>query len=156
MLHNYGFGVDGVAQYALYLLNRLYDPESAIEDLECLAAYVITETASPDGKVGGPVQMATVTARDSQVLGIGIVEDILLTNRDRSQALKNSFLKKDSGLGSARTRMVKPTSALETPSETGDSASPLIPPFDGRVATPDALSSFMEDAIGEVSTGTSW
>ena len=59
MLHNYGFGVDGVAQYALYLLNRLYDQQSVIEDLQYLAAYVITETASQDGKVGGPVQMAT-------------------------------------------------------------------------------------------------
>src|SRR6202035_3033432 len=40
MLHNYGFGIDGVAQYALYLLNRLYDPESVIGDLQYLAAYV--------------------------------------------------------------------------------------------------------------------
>ena len=52
MLHNYGFGIDGVAQYALYLVNRIYDPDAVIEDLKHLAAYLITETASQDGKVG--------------------------------------------------------------------------------------------------------
>ncbi len=60
MLHDYGFALQGVAQYALYLLNRLYEQERPVKQLEQLAAYVITETASQDGKVGGPVQMVTV------------------------------------------------------------------------------------------------
>ena len=55
MLHNYGFGLVGVAQYALYLLNRLYENGSGVEHLKALAAYVISETASQDGKVGGKV-----------------------------------------------------------------------------------------------------
>jgi 20S proteasome alpha/beta subunit len=75
MLHNYGFGIEGVAQYALYLLNRLYDPASVTKDLQCLAAYVITETASQDGKVGGAVQMAIITARDSRVLSRCAIEE---------------------------------------------------------------------------------
>jgi len=94
MLHNYGFGVDGVAQYALYLLNRLYDPASVMRDLECLAAYIIAETASQDGKVGGAIQMATITTRHSQDLTVEAVREIVLGNEKRTLALKNSFLKK--------------------------------------------------------------
>jgi 20S proteasome alpha/beta subunit len=60
MLHDYGFALQGVAQYALYLLNRLYEPERPARQLEQLAAFVIIETASQDGKVGGPVQMVTI------------------------------------------------------------------------------------------------
>jgi 20S proteasome alpha/beta subunit len=156
MLHNYGFGLDGVAQYALYLLNRLYDPNSVMEDLECLAAYVITETASQDGKVGGPVQMATVTARDSHILNTDAVEDILLINRERSQALRKSFLKKEYGLSSARPRKVKPAPDLIAPSETADLTLPVVVPIEGRGTTPDALSSLAEEANGEVSTGVAW
>ena len=44
MLHDYGFAVAGVAQYALYLLNRLYQPDRSIDDLVALAVYAITET----------------------------------------------------------------------------------------------------------------
>jgi len=94
MLHNYGFGVDGVAQYALYLLNRLYNPASVMGDLECLAAYLIAETASQDGKVGGAIQMATITTHHSQMLTVSAIQEIGLANEKRRLALKNSFLKK--------------------------------------------------------------
>lgn len=60
LLHNYGFALGGVAQYALYLLNRIYRPEIKLERAIALAHYVVTETASQDGKVGGPVRMATI------------------------------------------------------------------------------------------------
>jgi hypothetical protein len=53
MLHNYGFAVAGVAQYALYLLNRLYKTDSPVEQLKALAAYTITETASQGRKGRG-------------------------------------------------------------------------------------------------------
>src|SRR5947209_786656 len=33
MLHEYGFALGGVAQYALYLLNRLYEPDRSLKDL---------------------------------------------------------------------------------------------------------------------------
>ncbi|HTR97398.1 MAG TPA: hypothetical protein VMH61_05805 [Candidatus Acidoferrales bacterium] len=36
MLHNYGFALAGIAQYALYLLNRLYQPDSSVEQLTAL------------------------------------------------------------------------------------------------------------------------
>jgi len=92
MLHNYGFALAGVASYALYLLNRLYERNSTIDQLRALAVYVITETASQDGKVGGPVQMATITkAEGCRELSEADVERVLAENTDRSQALKQSF-----------------------------------------------------------------
>lgn len=60
LLHNYGFALGGIGQYALYLMNRIYRPEIQLDRAIALAHYVITETASQDGKVGGPVRMATI------------------------------------------------------------------------------------------------
>lgn len=92
MLHNYGFALAGVAQYALYLLNKLYQRDSTVGQLKALAAYVITETASQDGKVGGRVRMATITPQDGCTeLTSDDVEQILEHNLRRSKALKDSF-----------------------------------------------------------------
>lgn len=92
MLSNHGFGLQGVPQYALYLLNRLYVPDSSMDELKALAAYVITETASQDGKVGGPVQMAGVERnRDCVILTAQQVEDVVSANAERSARLKSSF-----------------------------------------------------------------
>ena len=46
---DYGFAVEGIAQYALYLLNRLYRPDRSVQEFTALAVYTITETASHDG-----------------------------------------------------------------------------------------------------------
>jgi 20S proteasome alpha/beta subunit len=92
MLTTTGFGLQGVPQYALYLLNRLYLPEATIDELKALAAYVITETESQDGKVGGPVQMATVTSSAGcGILSPGDVEEIVSANATRSDQLRSSF-----------------------------------------------------------------
>jgi 20S proteasome alpha/beta subunit len=92
MLHNYGFALTGVAQYALYLLNRLYQRDSTVEQLKALAAYVITETASQDGKVGGPVQMATINPKDGcKELAEEEIEAVITQNQRRSETLKDSF-----------------------------------------------------------------
>ncbi len=91
MLHNYGFALAGVAQYALYLLNRLYQPNSNVEQLKALAAYVITETASQDGKVGGPVQMATISPAGTLELTADEITKIITNNERKSASLKNSF-----------------------------------------------------------------
>jgi 20S proteasome alpha/beta subunit len=162
MLHNYGFGIDGVAQYALYLINRLYDPESAIEDLQYLAAYVITETASQDGKVGGAVQIAHVKEGDTRSLSAGTVEEILLANRKRSQALKKSFLKKGNELSHAQPRKVKPTAGLTalfeaTHSPQPDpSAFPIVNSNDEMFKIKDASSTAVTETIVESSTGLTW
>jgi 20S proteasome alpha/beta subunit len=94
MLHNYGFALSGVAQYGLYLLNRLYESDSTVDQLTALAAYVITETASQDGKVGGRVQMATITPSNGcRELDPDEVAKIVEHNQRRSKALKDSFFR---------------------------------------------------------------
>jgi len=92
MLHDYGFAITGVAQYALYLLNRLYEPDRSLKDLLALAVYVITETASQDGKVGGPVSVVTVTPDKGGVrLSDEDVRKIHESNEQRGAALRKSF-----------------------------------------------------------------
>lgn len=91
-LHNYGFALAGVAQYALYLLNRLYRPNSTVNQLKALATYVITETAGQDGKVGGRVQLATISPGDGcKELKPEDVDEIVKHNDNRSKALQDSF-----------------------------------------------------------------
>jgi 20S proteasome alpha/beta subunit len=155
MLHNYGFGIDGVAQYALYLLNRLYDRESIVEDLQYLAAYVITETASQDGKVGGPVQMATIAAGRSHLLGADALENILVTNRERSRALKTSFLQKDDRRDS-EPRKNEPEPRLNTRSEAEHANSPVVIPLHEFAAAMDASSRVPNDEPERFSAGTIW
>lgn len=93
MLHDYGFALEGVAQYALYLLNRLYASES-VKNLLPLAAYVITETASQDGKVGGPVQLMQITPEEGcKILSTEEINSIIASNSSRSENLKVSFFK---------------------------------------------------------------
>jgi 20S proteasome alpha/beta subunit len=92
MLHDYGWAVSGVAQYALYLLNRLYEPDRSAQELTALAVYVITETASQDGKVGGPVKVVRINAGDGCVaLDDADVTRVATGNDARSQALRDSF-----------------------------------------------------------------
>jgi 20S proteasome alpha/beta subunit len=92
MLHEYGFVITGVAQYALYLLNRLYEPDRSLADLTSLAVYVITETASQDGKVGGPVRVVTITPDNGgSMLPENDVVAVHESNEKRARALRESF-----------------------------------------------------------------
>jgi 20S proteasome alpha/beta subunit len=50
----------GVPQYAVYLVNRYYDPSISRERARALAEYLIAETASQDPKVGGPIKIAEI------------------------------------------------------------------------------------------------
>jgi 20S proteasome alpha/beta subunit len=102
MLHEYGFAVQGVAQYALYLLNRLYEADRSLDELAALAVYAITETASQDGKVGGPVNVITITPTappdgGCKILPRGRVQAIETENATRSQALRASFYSQRGG-----------------------------------------------------------
>lgn len=45
----------GVPQYAVYLSHRCYDPAISCDNAAALAEYLISETASQDPKVGGPI-----------------------------------------------------------------------------------------------------
>jgi 20S proteasome alpha/beta subunit len=90
-LHEYGFVLSGIAQYALYLLNRLYEADRTLADLQSLAVYVITETASQDGKVGGPVRCVTITRDGASVMTDEKVTEIHKSNETRAAALRESF-----------------------------------------------------------------
>jgi 20S proteasome alpha/beta subunit len=91
MLHAYGFAVSGMVQYALYLLNRLYEKDRGFQELTPLAVYAITETASQDGKVGGPVRVITITPGGCVELIDSAVEEIISSNAARAATLRNSF-----------------------------------------------------------------
>lgn len=94
-LHDFGFALGGVAQYALYLLNRLYSIDLDIESLKHLAAYVVTETATQDGKVGGPVQMAAIIPKgQAYMVNKEEVDSIIIENEKRSKGLKDLFARR--------------------------------------------------------------
>lgn len=92
MLHDYGFALQGIAQYALYLLNRLYVQEMPVDTLLRLGAYVITETASQDGKVGGPVQALKIMPQEGcYLLSEDDINTINETNNTRRNDLRSLF-----------------------------------------------------------------
>jgi 20S proteasome alpha/beta subunit len=96
MVVNHGFAVAGVAQYALYLLNRLYQKNRSLSDLTALAVYVITETASQDGKVGGPVRVVVLRPdSDAEMLSPEAVVGIDSENASRATALRDSFYRQE-------------------------------------------------------------
>lgn len=94
-LHDFGFALGGVAQYATYLLNRLYAVDMDIASLKHLAAYVVTETATQDGKVGGPVQMAVIIPKgNAYMVNKDEIDSIVAENQKRSKGLKDLFIRR--------------------------------------------------------------
>lgn len=89
-----GFAATGIVPLAVYLLNRLYQRDIGLEIAKDLAAYCIVETASQDGKVGGPLSMAIVKLdQDMLILDeVQIGQVVERANRHR-ESLKDSFLK---------------------------------------------------------------
>jgi 20S proteasome alpha/beta subunit len=88
-----GFAASGVVPLAVYLLNRLYRRGISLEIAKDLAAYCILETASQDGKVGGPIRLAV--ARPNVDIAILTDEETAEIGRraDRHrESLRNSFL----------------------------------------------------------------
>ncbi len=88
-----GFSAIGVVTLTMYLLNRLYRPGMSLNIAKDLAAYCLLETASQDGKVGGPIRMSIVrhnanteTLTDAQIADLGRRVD------QHREALRNSFL----------------------------------------------------------------
>lgn len=85
-----GFATLGIPTIANYLLNRLYlREEITLDQALTLAAFCIIETESQDGRVGGDLQAAMLSNKDSfkQVDEKGVNE---LTTRCH-EVLKNSF-----------------------------------------------------------------
>ncbi len=64
-----------------------------VKQLLPLAAYIITETASQDGKVGGDLQMCTITeSKGVEILDSERVKRILKSNEDKSNKLHELFI----------------------------------------------------------------
>jgi 20S proteasome alpha/beta subunit len=94
-LFNTGMCLTGVPQYGTYLLHRLFSQEMDIEDALALAAYVITETATQDAKVGGPLQLMFLKDGGSVVaLTADKILEIVNENTERSNKLKELFFSK--------------------------------------------------------------
>ena len=91
-LFNNGNCLSGVPQYAVYLMHRLYDPKMNVANLTRLAAYLISETATQDPKVGGPIRIATITKQSGYVeLEPAEVSKITAKNEEQSEKLKKFF-----------------------------------------------------------------
>jgi 20S proteasome alpha/beta subunit len=90
-----GNGLAGVPQYAIYLLNRLYNPDMTVSHLPRLAAYLIGETATQDPKVGGPIRIATITPQDGfKLLGQAEVDEIVKRNNEQNEQLRQFFFER--------------------------------------------------------------
>jgi 20S proteasome alpha/beta subunit len=85
----------GVPQYAIYLSHRYYDPSMSAENAAALAAYLISETASQDPKVGGPIRIAKVTAESYQELTEPQIYSLIRRNEELNLQLKTHFAKED-------------------------------------------------------------
>jgi hypothetical protein len=82
----------GVPQYAVYLSHRYYDPSISGESAAALAEYLISETASQDPKVGGPIRIAKVTAAGYQLLTDSEVAALKKRNQKLNDKLKRFFV----------------------------------------------------------------
>jgi 20S proteasome alpha/beta subunit len=89
-----GFMLAGIPQYAIYLMHRLYDKQMGLKSLRGLAAYLITETATQDPKVGGPIHMAEITgSKGFCELDDTTIGAILRSNEEQSRKLREFFFK---------------------------------------------------------------
>lgn len=89
-----GFMIAGIPQYAIYLLHRLYDRQMGLKSLQALAAYLITETATQDPKVGGPIRMAEITVIGGwRELDDGAIDAVIKANEEQSRRLREFFFK---------------------------------------------------------------
>ncbi|MBO8166387.1 MAG: hypothetical protein H0Z25_04130 [Kosmotoga sp.] len=85
------FSAIGVVPLAIYLLNRLHDPDASVESLKLLAIYCIRETATQDGKVGGPVQMTIIKENGIISISKDEINKLVLASENYNTLLKNAF-----------------------------------------------------------------
>ncbi len=88
-----GFAAAGIVPLAVYLLNRLYRRGLNVEISKDLATYCIVETASQDGKVGGPIHLAVVRPNeDTLILPATETAQVVQRAEQHRETLRNSFL----------------------------------------------------------------
>ena len=76
-LHRYGFACAGIPTFATYILNRRYDRNASVEVLAGLVAFAISETASQDQRVGGPIRMTTIEPDGAKEFNQNEVQSLL-------------------------------------------------------------------------------
>jgi hypothetical protein len=81
----------GVPQYAIYLSHRYYDPTISSDSAAALAEYLISETASQDPKVGGPIRIAKVLPTGYHSLTEADVSILKKRNQSLNNKLKHFF-----------------------------------------------------------------
>lgn len=90
--HIKGFGLGGVPQYAVYLVHKLYNYETLYENLRDVAVFLISETATQDPKVGGPIKLAEITPEFGfNQLSSDIVKEIMISNEKVNELLSDFF-----------------------------------------------------------------
>ena len=84
-----GIALGGIPQYATYLTHRLYDSEMTMEQLIHLAVYVISETATQDTKVGGPIRVAKISwEKGYEELEQSLIREVIQKNEEAHKKLR--------------------------------------------------------------------
>jgi 20S proteasome alpha/beta subunit len=78
-------------QYAVYLSHRYYDPAISCDNAAALAEYLISETASQDPKVGGPIRIAKVDTNGFHLYSDADVGELKKKNERLNKRLKSFF-----------------------------------------------------------------
>jgi len=65
----------GCPMLANYILNKRYREDLTVETLAPLVAYAISETASVDRRVGGPIKIAIIRSSGYQLIPEETVEN---------------------------------------------------------------------------------
>jgi 20S proteasome alpha/beta subunit len=87
-----GYALGGVPQYATYLVHRLYDPNMSKRQLAALAVYTVTETATQDPKVGGPVRVAEIDLEQGyKEIPESDIQEIMKRNHTLNERLRGFF-----------------------------------------------------------------
>ncbi|MFB3883123.1 MAG: hypothetical protein ACE149_17785 [Armatimonadota bacterium] len=91
-----GVMMGGIPQYAIYLTHRFYDASQSVTKLQNLAEYLISETATQDQKVGGPVKMARISNQNGyEDVSLQEVDVVQSRNRAQSKSLREHFYRED-------------------------------------------------------------
>jgi len=86
-----GNALAGVVQYAVYLMHRFYDKTMTCAQASRLAAYLITETATQDPKVGGPIKMARIDPAALTWVSEEEIAKMIKLNEEENQRMRAFF-----------------------------------------------------------------
>lgn len=85
----------GIPQYTTYLVHRLYNREMSMAEMQKLTAYLISETATQNPKVGGPIRMASITPDKGYIeVSPSHIESIMQELTTLNEVLRSIFFEK--------------------------------------------------------------